>query len=711
MSPLLFSLDIDTRSIVGTIMKQLDDEQYEVIDLIQVEHKERAMIDGQIHNVLSVAQVIEQIKEQFEERHGPLKEVNVAAAGRALKTIRGEASIDLSERLLISTEAVQNLEPAAVQEAHEQLMKQTKELSTTYYCVGYSVLQYELDGEVIGNLIDQHGQVATIKVIATFLPRVVIESLTHSLERAGLKMAGLTLGPIAAIHVLIPQSMRRLNVALVDIGAGTSDIAITSDNTVSAYGMVPIAGDEITEQLSNHYLLDFPIAEQMKRQWTEGETVEFEDILGMMYEATYDELLSILSPSIEELAIAISEQILSLNGDHPPQAVMVIGGGSLTPTLTERMSEHLKLPQARVQIRDTKAIKSVIIQENIQNSPALVTPIGIALAAQESPIQYVSISVNGRDIRLFELSNLTVGDVLINAQINVSQLFGKPGLGMSLTVNGQFITVPGEHGTPSIIQRNGELVSIKSPVADGDSIEVIPGKKGKDAVAKIGDLIEKVEPLHITINGEQHTIEPTLTLNGEPTTLDQSLKDRDVVEAKQLTTVGQCLEHCGVEIASGESLLVSIDGRPHQLKPSNLLLYMNGQMATPQTAIQNGAVIQLIQQSERTLAQIAKELNLYATSAISVQFNGELVNITRMNYTIFVNEEEVTDLQIVVTNENDVSWQTRPTTNFMFSDVFAHTDFELPTAATVQYQLSGNDNPAEFTDPIFNGDELAVNFF
>lgn len=65
MSPLLFSLDIGTRSVVGTIMKQLDDEQYEVIDLIQVEHKERAIIDVQIHNVLSVAQVIEQIKKQF----------------------------------------------------------------------------------------------------------------------------------------------------------------------------------------------------------------------------------------------------------------------------------------------------------------------------------------------------------------------------------------------------------------------------------------------------------------------------------------------------------------------------------------------------------------------------------------------------------------------------------------------------------------------
>ena len=81
-------------------------------------------------------------------------------------------------------------------------------------------------------------------------------------------MEALTLEPIAAINVLIPPSMRRLNVALVDIGAGTSDIAITDNNTVTAYGMVPVAGDEITEALSNHYLLDFPLAESAKRSIT-----------------------------------------------------------------------------------------------------------------------------------------------------------------------------------------------------------------------------------------------------------------------------------------------------------------------------------------------------------------------------------------------------------------------------------------------------------
>lgn len=66
-------------------------------------------------------------------------------------------------------------------------------------------------------------------------------------------MDALTLEPIAAIQVLIPKSMRRLNVALVDIGAGTSDIAITNEGTVTAYGMVPKAGDEITESVSEKF--------------------------------------------------------------------------------------------------------------------------------------------------------------------------------------------------------------------------------------------------------------------------------------------------------------------------------------------------------------------------------------------------------------------------------------------------------------------------
>ena len=77
-------------------------------------------------------------------------------------------------------------------------------------------------------------------------------------EIAGLEVANLTLEPIAAINVAIPEKFRMLNIGLIDVGAGTSDICITKDGKyLVAYGMIPMAGDELTEIISKQYLVDF----------------------------------------------------------------------------------------------------------------------------------------------------------------------------------------------------------------------------------------------------------------------------------------------------------------------------------------------------------------------------------------------------------------------------------------------------------------------
>lgn len=72
MTNKLFALDIGTRSVVGIILEQHEDK-YHVADILVKEHKERAMVDGQIHNVLYVAELIQEIKTKLEETHGPLK--------------------------------------------------------------------------------------------------------------------------------------------------------------------------------------------------------------------------------------------------------------------------------------------------------------------------------------------------------------------------------------------------------------------------------------------------------------------------------------------------------------------------------------------------------------------------------------------------------------------------------------------------------------
>ncbi|HLR75741.1 MAG TPA: pilus assembly protein PilM, partial [Virgibacillus sp.] len=291
MNKRVFALDIGTRSVTGIILEN-NQQTYTIVDYCVKEHNERSMLDGQIHNVLAVADIITHVKATLEKKHGPLTHVSVAAAGRSLKTVQATASINLDQQPISNNQTIKHLELSAVQSAQFELARDNEDNAyKNYYCVGYSVLHYKLDGENIGSLIDQSGHEASVDIIATFLPKVVVESLLAALNRAELNMDALTLEPIAAIHVLIPESMRRLNVALVDIGAGTSDIALTKDGTIVAYGMVPVAGDKITEALSDQYLLDFPKAEETKRHIVnQGEAV-VADILGFEHMITYEQLV------------------------------------------------------------------------------------------------------------------------------------------------------------------------------------------------------------------------------------------------------------------------------------------------------------------------------------------------------------------------------------------------------------------------------------
>ena len=83
---------------------------------------------------------------------------------------------------------------------------------------------------------------------------------------------------IAAINIAIPEKFRLLNIALVDVGAGTSDISIVKDGSIIAFGMIPLAGDEVTETIARNYLTDFATAEHVKRQCERRKSVTFKDI-------------------------------------------------------------------------------------------------------------------------------------------------------------------------------------------------------------------------------------------------------------------------------------------------------------------------------------------------------------------------------------------------------------------------------------------------
>jgi len=704
----IFALDIGTRSVVGIILEEINGI-FQVSDILVEEHKKRAMLDGQIHDVPAVAEVIFSIKAQLEKKHGPLHKVCVAAAGRALKTETAASTLTIKGKPLLQKNDILHLELSAVQQAQALAAENENDAKGYhYYCVGYSVLFYRLDGEEIGSLIDQQGEEATVEIIATFLPRVVVESLIAALNRAGLEMDALTLEPIAAINVLIPESMRRLNVALVDIGAGTSDIAITNLGTVIAYGMVPTAGDEITEAISNELLLDFPLAEQAKRELQSREEITVTDILGFDSSFPALEVVERIGPAVNRLAGEISKEILRLNNGKPPQAVMLVGGGSLTPELPGKLASSLQLPHNRVAVRGVEAIQNITILDEVTKGPELVTPIGIAIAAKQTPVQYVTAHVNNQPVRLFEVKDLTVGDCILAAGLKLSKWHGVPGNGFFVTVNGQDITLPGGHGQAPLIEKNGQPSALDEKINHNDMITVHKGENGTSPRVTIGDLLD-TSSKQIVIDENPFLLAPLVYRNDQPASLEEIIQDRDSIRIELMESLFDVLKHSGYEewLESTKPYRISINGKDTFFPAYSGKLFINGFEAKLSSKIQQGDIISHKPGFTPTVKELLAKKQLTTGATITITFNGKKVELMKESSRVYRNGNRL-EMDDHLFAGDSIEMEEQQISSFIFQDLFNTVEINMPSHANGSFVLLKNGEETTFYEEIQQGDELEI---
>ena len=473
---LIFSLDIGTRTIIGIVGKYDKDENFEVLAYSIKEHKKRNMYDGQIHDIEGVAEIVKEIVEEIEEKVGKtLKIVSIAAAGRALKTHRIKSNHIIPNEKEISKMDIETLELEAVQRAQKEINDQDLKKKFRYYSIGYTVVEYYLDDNRMDKLEGHRGEKIGVELLATFLPQVVIEGLYAVMSRVGLEVGSITLEPIAAINVAIKKELRLLNLALVDIGAGTSDIAITEGGQITSYAMTQTAGDEITERLSQAYLLDFNSSEKLKVQLSEKEEHEFTDIVGMKYNLSTDEIVANIIDIVDKIAKEIANKILEYNG-KAPNAVFLIGGSSQMPKLKEIIADELGLPSERVSIRDTSFIDKIGGLGEL-NGPDMITPIGIAIeGALHKYRNFIHLTFNGEEIRMFNTENIKVSDVLIMTGYNPRELMPKRQKDFIYYINEEKKTLWGKPGTDPEILVDGKKANLKTEVYDKSIIAAIPSK-------------------------------------------------------------------------------------------------------------------------------------------------------------------------------------------------------------------------------------------
>ena len=546
--PLVFGLDIGTRSIVGTVGYR-EGSKFNIVAQCVKFHDTRAMLDGQIHDINRVGEEIVYVKENLEAQLSgrKLTEVCIAAAGRVLKTSVAKAEYEFSENTVVNQEYIHSLEMLGVEKAHEQIFSEN-DSELKFFCVGYTVVKYYLNGYEISNLEGHKARHISADVLATFLPEEVVDGLYAAVQIAGLEIANMTLEPIAAIQVAIPENYRLLNIALIDVGAGTSDISITKDGSIVGYGMLPMAGDELTEFLIREYLVDFDTAERIKSIKPNAKSLSYKDIMGLSHKITPEEVYYKLDPIVDDITRQIAEKIIDLNGGKPVSAAFVVGGGGKIPSFTKFLAKHLGILEERVALRGEEVLGFVnLLVDGIKKDPLLVTPIGICLNFYEQKNRFVYLMVNGERVKLYDNDKLTVFDAVLAYGLSNEAVFPKRGKDLNYTLNGKPKFLRGKAGEAATILLNDEEVGLNHDVKAGDRIEVTESTMGEDATAVLGDLVKPGHGITIFVNDVQVVCPQFATVNGRIESEFYALKDGDQVELLNYYTLSQLMQFMDIE--------------------------------------------------------------------------------------------------------------------------------------------------------------------
>lgn len=690
----VFGLDIGTRNVVGTVGYRTEEEQFVVVAQYMKQHETRAMLDGQIHDIGRVARTIGVVKKELEEQTGaPLSEVCIAAAGRVLKTVTTHVEYEYAEESVVTGEDIHTLNLLGVEKAQETL-KDNNDTKYKFYCVGYSVVKYYLNDEVFISLEGHKANKIGEDIIVTFLPEDVVDGLYSAVGQAGLAVANMTLEPIAAINVAIPENFRMLNIALVDVGAGTSDISITKEGSIIAYGMIPHAGDELTEVIVQHYLVDFKTAEAMKLASTTEDEITYEDIMSISHTIPSEELWELVAPVVDKITSEVAEKIKELNGDKTVSACFVVGGGGKVHGFTEKLAEYLDLPKERVALRGEEVLKEVTFeQEDIKKDPLLVTPIGICLNYYEQKNNFIMVRFNGERLKLYDNNRLTIVDAALQAGFPNDQLFPKRGMPINFTVNGSARIARGEAGEPAIVTMNGQPAHINTPLEPNCEITIEPSTTGEAAVYTVGQLEEYGRMSMTLIVNNQPVICPKFVeVNGSLEPASYEIKEGDVIETRNYYTVSQVIEFMDVEIDEDREILVN-----NKTADMDTLVYDN--FSIEWTVLSFGVA--------------PDDVNSYNATEEAVTENGTDYENRSEEDEAVGNAQEASDVSETVDNRcivtvNGETVELMGKESYIFVDIFDRITFDLNAGRGRAIATMVNGMDAEFAQELHDGDRIEL---
>ncbi len=207
------------------------------------------------------------------------------------------------------------------------------------------------------------------------------QNIVKSCNRAGVDVADIVLEQLASSEAVLSPDEKELGVALVDIGGGTSDIAIFSEGAIKHTSVLSIGGDHLTNDIAVGLRTPMAEAEKIKQAYGccltsmvgKDETVEVPSVGGREPRILSRQLLAeILEPRVEEIFSLVSREIIKSGYEEViASGVVITGGSAILPGMPELAEQVFNLPVRRGNPLDIGGLTDVV------NSPIYATGVGL----------------------------------------------------------------------------------------------------------------------------------------------------------------------------------------------------------------------------------------------------------------------------------------------------------------------------------------------
>lgn len=341
---LIVGLDIGTTKICA-VVGEVRDLQVEIVGL-GTAPTQGGLRKGVVVNIENTVRSIRRAVEEAETMAGcDIRSVYTGVAGAHIQGHNSQGVIVIKDREVTPAEVDRVIESARLMVS----IPSDREVIHTL------IQDFMIDGQDgIKDPVGIHGMRLECRVHIVSAAVTALNNIIKCVNRAGLEVSGIALQSLAASEAILTEEEKALGVALIDFGGGTTDLAIFSGNSLRYNSVIPVGGNNLTNDIAVGLQTSLNNAESLKKEsgcclnvlGEEGQTIEIPGLGGRKPRTvSRRDLANIVDMRMTEILDLLAKEVQRAGAGNPVLAGAVItGGSSLVPGLAHLVDEILLLP-------------------------------------------------------------------------------------------------------------------------------------------------------------------------------------------------------------------------------------------------------------------------------------------------------------------------------------------------------------------------------